>query len=397
MKIIRIASKLLGAVLYYFFTLCVPKNKKLWVFGSWKGKNYSDNSKALFEYVNKNHKEIEAVWIAKNEKVYDTLESLGYKVISYSSIKAKWIVARAGANIQTESNEDTGTFRVGGTKVIQLFHGYGAVKEAYLYPEMSNFKKMLVKIYADNHSNTYWMVPSEYFVKRLPVLFEINPNKAYITGQPRIDVLFENKKFSFFEQYKKLHIDAKMLLYAPTHRNYASSSKQDFTENDWVNLNEFCKSRNYILFFKPHPLEAYKYKETFATYSNLVLLTNGTSMYSDDVYDYMHYFDLLISDYSSISTDYLVFDRPIVHFMYDMDSFENKNFTLEALNAFQAGPICKTWDSLFLKIEASINNDAYKHYRDKAKINAFKYIDKNNCERVYKQICKILKLNDEQE
>ena len=149
-------------------------------------------------------------------------------------------------------------------------------------------------------------------------------------------------------------------------------------------------------FFKG-PLELYKYINSFEDYSNLILLSNDSSLYPSDVNEYMHYFDLLISDYSSISTDFLVYDRPIVHFMYDIDSFENKNFTLNALETFQAGPICKSWEDLFKSIDEGLNGDLYSNLRMRARNNAFRYVDNNNCERVYKQICKILKLNDEQE
>ena len=302
-KSIRIIKKILCALGYLFVTSLVPKNKKLWVFGSWKGKNFSDNSKALFEYVSNNHKDTNAIWVAKNQDVYDLVKGLGYNVVKYSTLKGKWIVARAGANIQTESNQDTGSYRVGGTKVIQLFHGYGAVKEAYLYPEMGNLKKMLVKFYADNHTTSYWMVPSDYFVDRLPVLFDLDPQKAFVTGQARIDVLFERKSVPFYEQFKNISSKTKLILYAPTHRNYSESSDLDFSENDWDELNEFCRKRDYVLFFKPHPLELHKYIHTFSNYSNLILLTNNSNLYSSDVYEYMHYFDLMISDYSSISTD----------------------------------------------------------------------------------------------
>ena len=384
----KILLDIIGALSYYCLSLFIPKDKNLWVFGSWKGKNFSDNSKALFEFVSNNHKDINAIWIAKNQQIYDYVKSLGYKVVKYSTLKGKWLVVRAGANIQTESNRDTGTYRVGGARIIQLFHGYGSIKEAYLYPEMSWLKKKLVKIYAENHSNSFWMVPSAYFISRLPILFDMNPQRAFITGQPRIDVLFEGKVITYFNNFKKEH--KKMILYAPTHRNYAQSSDLVFSENDWDTINEFCRKRDYILFFKPHPLELHKYINTFSNYSNLILLTNNSDLYSSDVYEYMHYFDLMISDYSSISTDYLVYDRPVIHFMYDMDSFENKNFTLEALDAFQAGPICKTREELFSCIEDGLGKDSYRDLRLKARNNAFKYVDNKNCERVYNQIVKLL-------
>lgn len=387
-----ILRRIIASVFYYIFTYIIPKNKCLWVFGSWKGKNFSDNAKEFFIYVSRNHPEINAIWIAKNMSVYNEVKSLGYNVELYDKNKTKWLVARASANIQTESNQDTGSYRVGGAKVIQLFHGYGAVKEAYLYPEMSNLKKFIVKIYAENHSTSYWMVPSEYFVKRTPVLFDNNPQKIYITGQPRIDLLLSQKRVPYFENIKANNSGIKLIFYAPTHRDYAVSDKVDFTLENWVCFNEYCQENNYFLFFKPHPLELAKYIDNFCKFSNVYLLTNAMLDCPSDPYEYMHYFDMMISDYSSISTDFLVFDRPIIHFMYDMDSFESKNFTLDALNTFISGPICRSWNDLFEKISEAFIDDKYKNIRKKARCNAFAYIDNHNCERVFNEVVKIVAL-----
>lgn len=389
MKILRITTKIVSALFYYVISRLIPKDKNLWVFGSWKGKNYSDNSKELFKYVNRINPKIKAVWIAKNDNVFDEVTKAGYKVQRYPSLKAYWTVMRAGVNVQTESNEDTGKYRVGGACIIQLFHGYGAVKEAHLYPNMGKLKKKLVKIYADNHTTSNWMVPSVYFYNRLPELFDTNKSRTYITGQPRIDLLYENIEVRFFEQKRKKYANNKFLFYAPTHRNYAQGEKKDFSHEEWSMFNSFCEENNFVCFFKPHPLEVERYAESFKSFSRIILLSNKISDCPSDPYEYMHYFDLIISDYSSISTDYLVFDRPVVHFMYDIDSFADKSFTLDALDTFKAGPICKTWSEVYDSIKESFDSDPYKDTRRKARNVAFDYVDNNNCKRVYETIMKI--------
>ena len=58
-----------------FFSLLIPKKKNLWIFGAWQGKQYSDNSKFMFEYVSMNHPEIEAVWITRSNDVVDIITS----------------------------------------------------------------------------------------------------------------------------------------------------------------------------------------------------------------------------------------------------------------------------------------------------------------------------------
>lgn len=389
-KILRAEYKTISAILYYLITYIIPKNKSLWVFGSWKGRNYSDNSKVFFEYICNYKKDINAVWIAKNESVFNHVKGLGYPVILYSSLKSKLLVARAGVNVQTESNEDTGTYRVGNTKVIQLFHGSGGIKEAFVYGEMRGLKKALVKIYADNHSTSYWMVSSDYYKNRYPSLFECNPEKIRVTGTPRTDVILAYKKFKYFEDLKRLNRTLKFIAYTPTHRNFGQKNNEHLNAEFWGALNSFLVNNNFILFFKPHPLELQKYLLSVVNYSNIILIKEDTVDGTTDFNEYMHYFDMLISDYSSISSDYLLLDKPVIHYMYDRDTFEDQFFRLNALDKFIAGPIVTTPTDLMKAIVQSFKEDTYKNVRRKSIKNAYKYIDTNNCERIYNSIMKII-------
>jgi hypothetical protein len=55
------------------------------IFCSWFGEKNFVNSKVLFEYVNNNDKNIKPNWLTNNRKVYNELQSKGYRVyFSYS-------------------------------------------------------------------------------------------------------------------------------------------------------------------------------------------------------------------------------------------------------------------------------------------------------------------------
>ena len=99
---------------------------------------------------------------------------------------------------------------------------------------------------------------------------------------------------------------------------------------------------------------------------------------------------MLISDYSSISSDFLLLDKPIIHYMYDRDTFEDQFFRLNALDKFVAGPIVSTPTELKKEIIQSFKEDKYKSIRHNSIKNAHKFIDTNNCERIYNSIIEIL-------
>ena len=58
----------------YWFSQLVPKKKGIWIFGAWKGKKYGDNSKYLFEYINKNVTEIRPIWLTRNRQAFDLIK-----------------------------------------------------------------------------------------------------------------------------------------------------------------------------------------------------------------------------------------------------------------------------------------------------------------------------------
>jgi CDP-glycerol glycerophosphotransferase len=58
----------------YFISKIFPRDSRIWVFGSWGAKSFSDNPKYLFLYVNQYHRdEIKPIWITKNKKLYEQL------------------------------------------------------------------------------------------------------------------------------------------------------------------------------------------------------------------------------------------------------------------------------------------------------------------------------------
>ena len=84
----------------------IPKKKNLWLFGAWQARLYADNSKYLFEYINSNHQEINAVWLTREKSVVAEVRARGYKCYTMSSLKGLWFAARAEAVFETEGDWD---------------------------------------------------------------------------------------------------------------------------------------------------------------------------------------------------------------------------------------------------------------------------------------------------
>lgn len=384
-SIMRVLLLIILALFYRLATLLIPKKKNLWIFGSWKGKNFSDNSRTLFEYVQKNHPEIESVWISKNEKVLSEVKTLGYKTIDYRTLRGKWLVTKAMASIQTESNEDTGRFKISGTKIIQLWHGIGDAKTTY--NSMNPIKKWIVEIYSEIHHKSIWMTSSEHQKDNIHEYFKTPLKNIYVTGTPRTDAILEYRKHGYFEKLKNQYCNVKLIAYMPTHRKFGKNPYNILEQSELKKVNNFLRTNNMFLFIKPHPLEAYKYKDENTQYSNIIILLG--ELFSD-TQAYLHYFDALISDYSSVVYDYLCLNRPIVLFTYDFQEFRKTDMGLrDDYIELSPGPHCTTWEEVCRELNNAFIKDNYCEKRAELIPRYYKYIDAHNCERVFEQIIKI--------
>ena len=106
-------------------SLIIPVNKKVYIFGSWFGKKYSDNSKYLYEYILENHPEIKAYWFTREKKVFEQLRRERKPVLYGVSISSVYLHLVAFVVCYTVSfNKDLmGSFTNKKTIKFNLWHG----------------------------------------------------------------------------------------------------------------------------------------------------------------------------------------------------------------------------------------------------------------------------------
>ena len=70
----KIIILLIGIIIYPIKNVLKIK-RNVWIFGADKGKRYSQNSKFLFEYIIKNHEDVECYWITQSKDLYNELRN----------------------------------------------------------------------------------------------------------------------------------------------------------------------------------------------------------------------------------------------------------------------------------------------------------------------------------
>jgi CDP-glycerol glycerophosphotransferase len=108
----------------------------------------------------------------------------------------------------------------------------------------------------------------------------------------------------------------------PTFRDSNPNFLQDL-EIDATVLNVTLQASNVVLLIKLHPGTPDAALKQFADHSNIRILDGA-----DDIYPILPFCDYLITDYSSIFIDFLLLDREMFFFSFDLDLYIAKNRSL---------------------------------------------------------------------
>ncbi|MBV8060113.1 MAG: CDP-glycerol glycerophosphotransferase family protein, partial [Alphaproteobacteria bacterium] len=173
-----------------------------------------------------------------------------------------------------------------------------------------------------------------------------------------------------------------VILYAPTFRDHKLGTWLHDVGLDQVAANAAEKS--YAVYVNLHPFEAAILPELQARYPALRFIRPET-----DIYPLLRQVDVLVTDYSSLTFDFLPLDKPIVHFCPDHDSYiANARPLVSGYEKLLAGPVVSTTGELSTALEAVLSasqNDvatAYIELRNNLRRYLFDHSDGKASSRV---------------
>lgn len=177
------------------------------------------------------------------------------------------------------------------------------------------------------------LVPGPLFIGSKSTYWNVTAEKILAEGYPRYDwMLNPSPKAREYFQVLKGNYD-KVVFWLPTVRNsifgreYPEGVINQFpilaNDEDWSTVNAYLKTINMLLVVKLHNSQK-QYSIPFEKYSNIVIKSNQDF---DDagvkMYELFPLTDALITDYSSVSFDYLVVDKPIAYTLDDFKLYES--------------------------------------------------------------------------
>ncbi|MBP3635037.1 MAG: CDP-glycerol glycerophosphotransferase family protein [Bacilli bacterium] len=341
-----------------------------------------DNGYSFYKYMRKEHPEIITYYaINKKSKDYQKVSDLG-NIIQWGSLKHYYYYMSATKNISShkEGNPNQLLFTILHL-YLNLYNNRVFLQHGVLYQDFSmfHFKNTKFKIFITGAKAEYDFVKERYGYFKGEVRY---------TGLARFDYLYDSK------------VDKNAILFIPTWRRWLETKEQFEKSTYFKKINELINSKelenmlekyNKVLYFYPH-LSTQKFIDCYKTNNKYIKILDTSNV---DVQELLKKGTLLITDFSSIFTDFAYMHKPIIYYQYDSEEFYDKHFRKEDGKSYfdfkkdGFGPVVNNEADLLSQIEKYIKNDFKQQQEYTKKIDKFFLLrDKNNCQRIYKEIIK---------
>lgn len=344
----------------FYWMGMLPANKKIVVFESFLGKQFSDNPRAIFEYLQDYHHAYQCYW-SVDKKCLHNFQDKNLNCIRRFSIKWLFIMPRARFWV-TNSRMPLWLPKPKHTIYLQTWHGTPLKRLAADMEEVhmpgttaENYKKNFIK---EAKNWDYLVSPNAYSTEIFRRAFQFD--KAVLeTGYPRNDFIVNHNNKETTRKLATEHgipLNKKVILYAPTWRDNQFYAKGKYSFDIKLDL-ELMKEKlgeDYVILFRLHYLIS----------ENLDL-----SPYEGFVYDFSNHedirelylmADILMTDYSSVFFDYGNLQRPMIFYVYDIEQYRDNlrgfyfDFVKEA-----PGPLVRTTEEVIETVK-KLETDGFK-------------------------------------
>jgi len=266
------------------------------------------------------------------------------------------------------------------TRLVQLWHGTGAIKKFGLECEEGWIKKLGI---ATNKNTTHFIVGSSWMIEIYKTAFGTIEDKIFNIGCPRTDIFFnkrilQERRKEFVQEYPELS-KKKLVLYAPTFRDNDNTKDEIKIHLDIDKMMSYL-DENYVLGIRLHPYLTNKI--------NLNKYLHGS--YKNRVFDFSLYnklntllicSDILITDYSSIIYEFAILEKPMIFYSYDLDKFEKSGRGFyENYKSTVPGPIAFKTEEI---IDIIKNGITVSYYTDKFLSTYLENCDGHTTMRLY--------------
>lgn len=346
----KIYGLLLGEILSRIFALFVsPKADRVLV-GCSAGKHFNGNSKEVFDTMFSEGKDV--FFITRDVKLYKVL-SVEYnnRIIFSYSFRALWIFLTSQKLVLSHGDYDVTPFQniIKNKKVTNLWHGFPIKRNGVLNWSLTDVEKQTL---LDKYKKIDLMVSgSETESKIYHDSFGVDLEKIKSVGSPRYDVLLQAQD-DLLENLG-LPSDKKIILYAPTYRADGSLKIFPFDDYSFEKLNDKLVELDAILLMRFHINDKDKVASQVQYNDRIVELDQSKLQ---EVNEILPFVDVLITDYSSLFVDFVVVDKPMMFFPYDIEVLNTKSGFSVDMKEIYPGKIINTFEEFIINLVDFVEN-----------------------------------------
>jgi len=384
----------------YQLSKLIPKKKYRWVFGAWFGNSISDNSLALCKYVAEHYPTVEIAWVVREPYKF---KDCPYKLLKRNSVSAVKYLITSKVAVFNQGYVDFSTFNfVGGVYKAQLWHGVAWKKIGYdALPEPKEFKNRLYrKAYENVSKYNLYIAPCDSYGNTVKNALGANNDELMRVGQPRNEIFFDTASIESSRKNIICRISEefglkgttikKIITYMPTFRDN-TDEVFSFLGNDIIfadpDFYSYLEKNGIVLVEKSHfaAIQRTNIQDNSAEGSKRIV---GIS--DIDAQELLAATDILITDYSSCFFDFLILDRPIIHYAYDYDYYRNDDRGMYyTIDEVAGGVVVKDVQSLVNAIYDSVNNpDGGSEIRKQKREKFTTYESAENSQKIVDKIMK---------
>lgn len=368
---------ILFPALMYRIYLKITK-KQLWLICETE-RTARDNGIVFYKYMLKEHKEIKSYYVIdKKSGDYNKIKELE-SVIQWSSLKHYFYYMVATKNISShkEGNPNHTLFTILHL-YLKLFNNRVFLQHGVLYQnhEMFHKKNTYFKIFITGAKPEYEFIKEKYGYD----------DEVKYTGLARFDNLHNTKP------------DSNIILYMPTWRRWLDTKEKLVNSEYYKKIISFINSKEleelliekekYLYFCQHEGLR--NFKEAFYTNNTRVKIIDISTI---DIPQTLREGSLLITDFSSLHTDFAYMKKPIIYYQYDENEFKEKHIGKKCYDTYYNykedgfGKVVNEEEKLLKEIEQKIESNFKNDEIYEKRINEFfELYDNKNCERIYKVI-----------
>lgn len=363
-----------------------PEKRKIVLVGGNLGEKYEDNSSVYHKYLINNHQDqVIAYWMYDAKTTYAKEERI-QNAVPLGSFRNYLLFFRADFTFHGHSlmydiapSCDKFLFLNRKTVITHISHGIEGFKKILIQKEDI---PLLKRTNYFNCASQY-----EYDLKRNK--WKIPEEKLIITGFPRFDRYPPNQPPE----------KVRNILMMMTWREWLYElSEEEFVESDYFKstmeiighqgIKDLFKSHGVQMTVALHPFMK-KFEKHF---EQLTDPDNGVKFLDfnhSSIERSIQENDLLLTDITSVSWDFLYLNKPIIFYMFDEAEYLSRRGTYLNLNTDLYGYKALDVDDVYTYLRKTIE-EGVTHNEWYSKVNDYvDYFDQNNCQRLTKRVLNV--------